>query len=1663
MNRYILPIVAALWGFVSLAYASPFTLLSQNPHELVIEFKLPEWRLDTRNENFREWQRIVCDDGSAFHQEGYPELISFAEAIGLPIDGDFSIQILENDLKVVKDIDLIPAKKMQVQDYEVDYLFYQDPRAYTSNTVYPLNPVSKGGAAFIGNRHFAPLQVIPFQYLAAKRELWINSYIKLKINIQGSKEASKDWQTNANIVDDAADAFFLNNATSKSWRMPRQRDNSYVAPKSKDDRISEIQFVVDTDGIYRVSYQYLNAFINASIDTLGIEMAWNINDIDPRYLELRDINGPVPIHFLGESDGAFDPGEYFEFYGVKNPGKTSHFDAYTNENVYTLGLAQSFGARMAVENGGLIVSNAQQYIVPDAYEETVHFEQQIVSDKLGRGWTPSAPLFYKEDVWFWKKISAPNLDIIPIELQYPRDSTIRTFSAEVGLHGLTYSETSVAYDHDASVRINQAMINSHTWLGQTVKIFRNPNPLPNSFLRHGINNIYISLSGNTPMGDREQILFDYATIKYWREYRTDNNLIKFTKPSNRPSGLFQFQVEGFSSPNVSVYKIGSSVFNNLQIEPFNLDGIAPWTVTFQDSVASNSIQYYAVEDSQKKTPKFIRINFPSDLKSPTNFGDVLVITPREFVEAEGTQTLVELWNGIGYNTQVVDLQDIFDEFNGGIRSADAIKSFIRYAYDNWSIPQLKHVILLGEGTDDERDNSPNRKYNQIPIRKMWTYKHGATASDNWYVCILGEDTVADLSIARINVWNTEQIAEYAQKAVHYHTNALTQNLWSSHVTFTAGGKITDPDDIFSQQSERIRRKAVPPHYRVSRVYTSTQSVSPDYFGGTFALKDAINSGTQYVQFMGHGGGRIWADYNLFNFNDVATLNNQAYPFVMSLACYASAFDTPGTSSLSEALVIQPNKGAISTLGFSGLGYLIEDEDYGLALNEAMFKHNFASLGEAITFAKARFFTSTTSPAPRYALTIGSSYLGDPLIRFRKPITDIPVSVNKHLFEPGDTLRVSAQFAPEVSSAKLFIMKENEKTVNVPFDLPVIQGVYNASYVFPTNAGTNYLRKVYVAGYSNDHEYLGSNQVAIGRANIMHHTLTPTIPTWRDSLSFTAIVHPRGEVTSVQCRVYLNGTGPNATFTTLQMSRIGDSNEWRTDLKLQPIRTGREIEYIYVLDETGTVSMSPWYSMVSAGPDLFLSDIRLEPTNNGLSLKVLCKNIGNAASTLTDLRLYIKPENQNSYLHKIQDLMPLAINEERWETVMIDSLYNANLTFEVRVNWSNAFPEWHIFYNTNNVIMMDLPFNYFIVNSDGASINSVDGNLSCDVPANVVSPGENSLFYVHDAGYKTAFEQPDISTINLASGVSSKAYQIGTLDSSIIDSLGVFNNNKKVRLTFQYSATDSLAQYYENENSYHIYRWHEPSSKWIHQGGIISTINNRVVFDVNRTGIYSLYRNRDRIRPSIDVNVQDQEFTVGGYISGKGTLSLLLSDANGIDVVDNSISMYLNGNMVSPSDYVISVNPTGVNRIPIKYQINLSRGSYGLVVDCKDVNGNFNSREIQFIVNDRFDIVNVANYPNPVVGVALDPKNDGRTRFTYVLTDDADAVSIKIYTVSGRLVKTFANLPTGVGYHEFPRTLYGWDCKDEQGFLLANGVYFYKITAKQGSKTIEKTHKMAILK
>jgi hypothetical protein len=82
------------------------------------------------------------------------------------------------------------------------------------------------------------------------------------------------------------------------------------------------------------------------------------------------------------------------------------------------------------------------------------------------------------------------------------------------------------------------------------------------------------------------------------------------------------------------------------------------------------------------------------------------------------------------------------------------------------------------------------------------------------------------------------------------------------------------------------------------------------------------------------------------------------------------------------------------------------------------------------------------------------------------------------------------------------------------------------------------------------------------------------------------------------------------------------------------------------------------------------------------------------------------------------------------------------------------------------------------------------------------------------------------------------------------------------------------------------------------------------------------------------------------------------------------------------------------------------------------------------------------------------------QFSYVLSRDAD-VNIKLYTPQGMLLKEFNALkgqPGGLAnYNAIP-----WDGIDQYGNAVANGVYLYVITVKEGGRTLVEKRKFGIL-
>jgi flagellar hook assembly protein FlgD len=114
---------------------------------------------------------------------------------------------------------------------------------------------------------------------------------------------------------------------------------------------------------------------------------------------------------------------------------------------------------------------------------------------------------------------------------------------------------------------------------------------------------------------------------------------------------------------------------------------------------------------------------------------------------------------------------------------------------------------------------------------------------------------------------------------------------------------------------------------------------------------------------------------------------------------------------------------------------------------------------------------------------------------------------------------------------------------------------------------------------------------------------------------------------------------------------------------------------------------------------------------------------------------------------------------------------------------------------------------------------------------------------------------------------------------------------------------------------------------------------------------------------------------------------------------------------------------------------LAEGRHTAEIKAWDNLNNSSTATVDFVVRpkSRLSLTEVMNYPNPF---------RNRTAFTFELNFDDTEVRVKIFTLSGRLIRTLE----GVGNSGFNQL--DWDGLDADGDQLANGVYLYKILATQ---------------
>jgi len=176
---------------------------------------------------------------------------------------------------------------------------------------------------------------------------------------------------------------------------------------------------------------------------------------------------------------------------------------------------------------------------------------------------------------------------------------------------------------------------------------------------------------------------------------------------------------------------------------------------------------------------------------------------------------------------------------------------------------------------------------------------------------------------------------------------------------------------------------------------------------------------------------------------------------------------------------------------------------------------------------------------------------------------------------------------------------------------------------------------------------------------------------------------------------------------------------------------------------------------------------------------------------------------------------------------------------------------------------------------------------------------------------------------------------------------------------------------------------------------------------------------------------------------------IIRDDHGLDPTPLKVEFGPQGELreLEEGEYKLDFSPSQPEAAMLFWEPDCPNGVYAARITIADTSGNEAREEFRVEVDEPVRILDLMNVPNP----ARD-----RTFFCYYLTQEPEEVTIKIYTTTGRLVRTIRNASSKRKYNEE-----FWDCTDELGRPLANGIYLYKVIARTEEGVVEKIGKLAI--
>jgi hypothetical protein len=432
-------------------------------------------------------------------------------------------------------------------------------------------------------------------------------------------------------------------------------------------------------------------------------------------------------------------------------------------------------------------------------------------------------------------------------------------------------------------------------------------------------------------GSDDVSVVDNVQLTYPHSYTADGDYLRLTVPGGN-----QVTIGGFSNSAISVVDVTSPTAVT----------IVPGTVTSQNGSYATTIvpqgagtrTLLALTSAQVKQPVSVTANHPSSWHAPQAGYDMVMISHSDFMSS--LAPLVTLRQGQGRQVAVIDVEDLYDEFNFGEKTPYALKEFLQTAQTQWQLPP-HFVLLVGDATFDPKNYLGQGDFDFVPTYLVDTTSL-ETASDDWF-SDFSSTGLPQMAEGRLPIRTATDAATLVNKIVGYDQSGSSS--WTQQALLLADQD--DSGDAFVEDTATLKG-LLPASLSVSEISLATDSDSTAHSD----VLSALNDGVGLVDYEGHGSEQLWEN-GLFDTTDATGLTNGSMlPFVVSMTCLNGYFQDVYADSLAKALIKAPGGGAVAVWASSGLTYSSPQATLNQALVKALFGSQPMTLGEAAATAKA---------------------------------------------------------------------------------------------------------------------------------------------------------------------------------------------------------------------------------------------------------------------------------------------------------------------------------------------------------------------------------------------------------------------------------------------------------------------------------------------------------------------------------------------------------------------------------------------------------------------------------------------------------------------------------------------------------------------------------------